>query len=520
MSNSNSMADGDNSGGFDQTGFFGHPRGLRTLFFTEIWERFSFYGMKAMLFLFIIQKVSEGHQSGLGIDETTGGAIAGLYNSGVYLLALPGGWLADRLMGQRRAVFWGGLVIAMGHFSMVATNVHLAFFYTGLMLIVIGTGLLKPNISTMVGDLYGDDRGARRDAGFSIFYMAINIGAFAAPLACGAVRQSFGWHYAFGLAGFGMLIGLAWYWFDQQSLGNIGLRPKSTPEEQQSAKRVASVSLIGVVAVIAALVGLHMSGTFLLSWTGAAQFMGYFILVVVATFLGYVAFFTGLAWPETKKVLVIGILFVATALFWSAFEQSSTSINVFVRDFTDRMLFGYKLPTEFLQAINPLFIIALSPVFGALWIRLAARNLNPNIPLKFALGLMQLGAGFYVLMFAASLAGGAAVDTDFAGEQGQVLPTWLCLTYLLFTTGELCLSPVGLSTITKLAPARYASQMMGVWFIGAALGNLIAGQVGGMIESYPHRSIFQTVASIVLAAGVILLIFTPMIQKRMMGDVK
>lgn len=500
--------------------FLGHPRALSTLFFTEIWERFSFYGMKAMLFLFIIQEVSEGPQSGLGIDEQTGGAIAGLYNSGVYLLALPGGWLADRLIGQRKAVMWGGVIIAMGHFSMVATELSIGFFYAGLMLIIIGTGLLKPNISTMVGDLYQDDTHARRDAGFSVFYMAINIGAFAAPLLCGAVRQAYGWHYAFGLAGIGMAIGVICYVRGQGTLGDIGLHPKSTPAEQQSAKKLAIISMLATIAVCGVLVALHQSGIFVLSWIGVAQFMGYFILILVAVFLGYVAFFTGLEWAETKKVLAIGILFVVMAMFWSAFEQSSTSINVFVRDFTNRNFFSYLIPTEFLQAINPLFIIALSPVFGALWIRLAAKNLNPNIPLKFALGTIQLSLGFFVLMFAAGLAGGAAVDTGFSGEQGKVLPTWLCVTYLLFTTGELCISPVGLSTITKLAPEKFASQMMGIWFIAAALGNLIAGQVGGMIESYPHRTIFQTVAMVVGVTGVLVLIFTPIIQSRMMGDVK
>ncbi len=261
--------------------------------------------------------------------------------------------------------------------------------------------------------------------------------------------------------------------------------------------------------MIGALTTLHMAGMFVLSWIGVAQFMGYFILAIVAIFLGYVAFFTGLEWAESKKVLAVGILFVVMALFWSAFEQSSTSINVFVRDFTNRNFIGYLLPTEFLQAINPLFIIALSPVFGAIWIRLAAKNLNPNIPLKFALGMLQLSLGFFVLMYAAGLAGGAAVDTEFSGEQGRVLQSWLCLTYLLFTTGELCISPVGLSTITKLAPEKFASQMMGIWFIAAALGNLIAGQVGGMIESYPHRAIFQIVAIVVGLAGLAMLVFTP-----------
>jgi len=300
----------------------------------------------------------------------------------------------------------------------------------------------------------------------------------------------------------------------------VGGPPRQTPEERSFAWTQFGLGLVGFVLLVAALIGLDRMGILKLTWTGVAQVMGYLILVLVAGFLGYVALFTGLKWEERKKVIAIAILFVAMAMFWSAFEQSSTSINVFVRDFTRRNFFGMTIPTEFLQAINPLFIIALSPVFGALWIRLAARNLNPNIPLKFSLGLLQLALGFGVLAFAAGLAGGGAVDTAFSGEQGKVLPTWLCLTYLLFTTGELCISPVGLSTITKLSPPQYTSQMMGIWFIAAALGNLIAGQVGGMIESYPHRQIFQTVAMVVGVSGVLMLIFTPIIQKRLMGDVR
>jgi len=500
--------------------FFGHPRGLSTLFFTEMWERFSFYGMKAMLFLFVIAAVTEGPDSGLGIGEETGGAISGLYNSLVYLLALPGGWLADRLIGQRRAVLIGGIVVACGHFSMAATPVSIGFFYFGLILIIIGTGLLKPNISTMVGELYQNESGARRDAGFSIFYMGINLGAFLAPILCGWVRNAWGWHYGFGLAGIGMTLGVIWYVKDGASLGDAGLEPKSAPEERPKALRLAYMSLAATVGLVALMTALHVSGTYTLTWLGVSTFVGYAILIIVAVFLTYVAFFTGLEWADTKKVVVIGILFVFTALFWSGFEQASTSLNVFAQDFTDRMMFGWEMPTEWLQSVNALFIIALAPVFGALWIRLASKNLNPSIPLKFSLGLLQLALGFIVIMFAARLAGGAAVDTAYVGEQGLVLPTWLCLMYLLFTTGELCLSPVGLSTITKLAPQNYVSQMMGVWFIAAALGNLIAGRVGGMIENQPHATIFRSVALIIGAAGILLLVFSPMIQKRMMGDIR
>jgi POT family proton-dependent oligopeptide transporter len=549
-----------------------------------MWERFSFYGMKAMLFLFVTAAIVEGPQAGLGIGEETGGAISGLYNSFVYLFALPGGWLADRLIGQRRAVLLGGIIIACGHFSMAATPLSIAFFYLGLILIVTGTGLLKPNISTMVGELYAGDMGARRDAGFSIFYMGINIGAFLAPIFCGQVREWFGWHFGFGLAGIGMTAGVLWYVLDGKSLGTAGIEPKSNPEERVRAKRHAMAGGIGTLGFTALMTLLHMSGVINLTWIGVADVVGGATLVVVGLYLAMVAieaapmearagarrmvgtataivmlavaaatlafnnggfsisrlllmetygiwglmallgFYLGLTkgedWAATKKVVVISILFVFTALFWSGFEQASTSLNAFARDYTDRVLFGWEMPVEFLQSVNPLFIIALAPVFGAMWIRLASKNMNPNIPLKFALGLIQLGLGFAVIMFAARLAGGGAVDTSFTGEQNLVMPTWLCMMYLLFTTGELCLSPIGLSTITKLAPEKYVSQMMGIWFIAAALGNLIAGRVGGMIESLPDARIFMTVAMITGSGGLLMLVISPFVQRRMMGNVR
>lgn len=564
--------------------FFGHPRGLSTLFFTEMWERFSFYGMKAMLFLFVTAAIVEGPQAGLGIGEETGGAIAGLYNSFVYLLALPGGWLADRLIGQRRAVLWGGIIIACGHYSMAATTINVGFFYLGLILIVAGTGLLKPNISTMVGELYAGDMGARRDAGFSIFYMGINIGAFLAPIFCGQVREWFGWHYGFGLAGVGMTFGVIWYVLDGKWLGNAGIEPKSDPAERVKARRLAIVAGVGVSGFIALMTALHVGQVITLTWTGVADVVGGATLVVVGLYLAMVAvevapaesrarartavggvtgavlvlvaaasfllndgafsvsrlllwetygiwslmallgFYLGLtkgeSWGAAKKVVVIGVLFVFTALFWSGFEQASTSLNAFARDYTDRLLFGWEMPVEYLQSVNPLFIIALAPVFGAMWIRMASKNMNPNIPLKFALGLIQLGMGFLVIMFAARLAGGGAIDVNYAGEQQLVMPTWLCMMYLLFTTGELCLSPIGLSTITKLAPEKFVSQMMGIWFIAAALGNLIAGRVGGMIESLPDASIFMTVALITGGGGLLMLLISPFIQRRMMGNVR
>jgi POT family proton-dependent oligopeptide transporter len=458
----------------------------------------------------------------------------------------------------------------------------LFFFYTGLLLICVGTGLLKPNISTMVGELYKGDMGARRDAGFSIFYMGINLGAFLAPIACGQVRDWWGWHFGFGLAGVGMTFGVLWYILDGKSLGDAGMDPKSAPEERPQAKRMAYTAAAGLLGLIALLWTLDASGTIALTWTAMADAVGGIILLIVGLFLTAVAvevapeesrangrkwigivlgivlaamalfsytragsfsvpqllldetygvwavmtvlgIYLGIAkggesWAASRKVVVIGILFLFTALFWSGFEQASTSLNAFARDLTDRTIFGWEMTTEFLQAVNPLFIIILAPFFGALWIRLSAKNLNPSIPLKFALGLIQLSLGFFVIMFAAGLASSIpGVETD-PGKGASV--AWLCLMYLLFTTGELCLSPIGLSTITKLAPPRFVSQMMGIWFIAAALGNLIAGRVGGQIENLPHVDIFRIVAMIVGVSGLVLLLFSPWIRKRLMGDVE
>jgi len=504
----------EKSGGVPSpTGFFGHPRGLSTLFFTEMWERFSYYGMKAMLFLYLTAAIIEGPQSGLGMGAEKAGALNGLYNSFVYLMALPGGWIADRLIGPRKSVLIGGIIIACGHFSMAMP--FQSTFFLGLILIIVGTGLLKPNISTMVGELYPGDMGARRDAGFSIFYMGINIGATVAPLACGFVRDQFGWHLGFGLAGIGMTLGVLWYILDRRYLGDAGSEPTSDPETRAAAYGTATKAGIGILLFIGLLAVLHNTGIFVLSWTGVNEWVGYITLASVALFIGYVAFFTGQSWEQTKKVLAIGLLFVFTALFWSGFEQASTSLNAFARDLTDRTFFGWVMPTEYLQSVNPFFIIVLAPVFGALWIRLAAKNLNPSIPMKFSLGLIQLAAGFLVLMVGAGIA-----QTNLEDEPNRVSIMWLCTTYLLFTTGELCLSPVGLSTITKLAPREYVSQMMGIWFIAAALGNLIAGRVGGMIEHMPHAQIFRTVAFIVGACGIVMLVFSPLMHRKLMGGVK
>ena len=485
-------------------GFFGHPRGLATLFFTEFWERFSYYGMRALLTLFMTASAAAG---GLGFTTERAGAIYGLYTAFVYLSALPGGWLADRLLGQRRAVFFGGCIIAAGHFSMAINS--LPTFFLGLVLIVIGTGLLKPNVSAMVGDLYPEG-GARRDAGFSIFYMGINLGAFVAPLVCGPLGEQVNWHLGFACAGLGMVAGLIQYSLGGRHLGRIGIVPNAgnDPAAQSSAARI----LVGAVVVILLLVGLVWAGVITVPVEKLAGATGIIILAIALLYFGFQLGGGGLDAMERKKMLAIFVLFLFSALFWSGFEQAGSSLTLFARDITNRNLLGRVLPVSVLQSVNPLFIIAFAPVFAWLWLRLAARRREPSAPAKFSLGLILLGLGFGVLVWASLLS---------IGPNGQVLkvtPLWLIVTYLFHTFGELCLSPVGLSTVTKLAPHRKVSQLMGIWFMSISLGNLLAGLIGGQFESYPLPQIFGAVFATTAGAGLILALLARPIR-RLMGGV-
>ena len=507
-----------------QAEWFGHPRGLSTLFFTELWERLSYYGMRALLILFMTAAAIEG--GGLGMNAEKAGAIYGLYTAGVYLLALPGGWIADHIWGQRKAVFVGGCIIAAGHFTMAlpvlpgmdGQGVLLGSFYGGLVLIVIGTGLLKPNVSAIVGDLY-PDRGARRDAGFSIFYMGINVGAFVGPLLCGWLGERVDWHWGFSAAGFGMLLGVIQYRFGEKYLGDAGiLKVSDKTGSVEAAKRKLFAGLAAILGTLAVLYMLR--ATLGLTLIGVAQSLGLAIGLFAVAFFGYVLLFGGLDKQEKKRVVVIFFLFLGAALFWSGFEQAGSSMNLFAEDFTNRHIGDWEMPASWLQSVNPLFIILLAPVFAWLWVFLGKRE--PSIPFKFGIGLILLGAGFLVLSlgstripaaFVEAVRGGKEVVDHFAG----VGMGWLVITYLLHTCGELCLSPVGLSSVTKLSPKRYVGQMMGTWFMGAALGNLIAGLIGGKIESLPLPQLFSTVATIVIVSGGLFLVFTMPI-KKLIGD--
>ena len=437
-----------------------HPRGLYTLFFTEMWERLSYYGMRALLILFMVDSA----RGGMGLDDKTASSIYGLYTAGVYLAALPGGWLADRLLGAQNAVWYGGLIIAAGHFTLAIPRPEA--FFAGLILVVIGTGLLKPNVSAIVGELYPEG-GARRDAGFSLFYMGINLGAFIGPFVCGTLGEKYNWHFGFGSAGVGMVLGLVQYRILRKSLGSAGAhRGKSgglNPRE-----KLVFLGSVGVMAVIMLLGFTRIMRFNPIAIAGGSSA----VLVGVAVLFFGVVFVRGqLSRPERLRVSVIVIICVAAALFWAGFEQAGSSFNLFAERYTQRQ-FGFEIPTSWFQSLGPIFVITLAPVMAALWVRLGRKNLDPSLPMKFGLGLLLLALGFAVMA-------GAAV---FVARGQKVLPTWLTLTYLLHTFGELCVSPVGLSSVTKLAPKHLTGQMMGAWFLATSLGNLIAGRIAGEFD--------------------------------------
>jgi len=480
------------------SGLAGHPPGLQTLFFTEMWERFSYYGMRALLILYMTAGVATG---GLGFDVPKAAAIYGLYTGMVYFTALPGGWIADRLLGQKRAVFIGGVLIALGHVS-IATG-SLTLFYAGLVIIVLGTGLLKPNISSIVGQLYSADD-PRRDAGFSLFYMGINLGAWISPLVCGylAQHESFRhvlaavgihvehtWHWGFGAAAVGMTAGLVQYVLGQGRLAGVGELREPAPNR--------ALAWAGVAASLAVL-----GAVIWLAWEWR------YVLMLVAT----VAFFAWLmaqarSAMERHRTMALIALFVFSVLSWAAFEQAGSSLNLFAEHRTRLSLFGFDVPTSWLQSANAMFIWMLAPFFAWLWVRLGPRE--PSSPAKFAFGLLFAGLGFVVVAVAAWVSSNAG--------DARVSILWLIGVYLLHTIGELCLSPVGLSTVTKLAPERLVGSMMGVWFLSLSLGNFLGGWTAGFFEVLPLPKLFGAVALTTIASGAVLALLVPPIKRLMSG---
>jgi POT family proton-dependent oligopeptide transporter len=428
-----------------QKQWFGHPRGLATLFFTEMWERFSYYGMRALLILYM---VGSTQKPGLGFEVERAAQIYGLYTMLVYLMGIPGGWLADRVLGHYRAVLFGGIIIAAGHFSMAVPG--LPFFFAGLGLIIIGTGLLKPNVSTMVGSLYTQED-TRRDAGFSIFYMGINLGAFIAPLITGWLGQKINWHAGFAAAGVGMVLGLFQY---------VAGRRHLTP--------VSEVTTAKTPVILAERRPLTRT--------------------------------------DWARIGAIAILTLFALLFWAGFEQAGSSLNLFADRGTRLTIFGFTYPSSWFQSVEPFFVITFSPLFAWLWIKLGQRE--PSSPTKFTLGLAFLSLSFFVVVPASR----AFVTT---GERAS--PFWLILLYFLQACGELCLSPVGLSMVTKLSPAHLVGLMMGVWFFATAMGNYVAGWVAGFLENRSFAEVFNIAFLNLLVATVILALLIRPIRRLMSG---
>ena len=471
-----------------------------TLFFTEMWERFSYYGMRALLILYLAAPESAG---GPGFSIPTAALIYGIYTFGVYATGIPGGWIADRFLGQYKAVLYGGVLITAGHFSMAMPG--MAFFFLGLGLIIVGTGLLKTNVSTMVGSLYEDDD-PRRDGGFSIFYMGINLGAFLAPLIIGTIGQKVGWHYGFAAAGVGMVAGLIQYVLGkgklQAGLDRIAARKEDATYGEPSMRPIALGVGGAVVGYVAATLG------------GAG--IGMQVMVsLVGMFIGGLAGYLSdqdLEPDEWKRIRAILMLFIFSTLFWAAFEQAGSSLNLFADKVTNLSAFGYVFPSTWFQSLNALFIMMLAPVFAGLWVWLAARNKEPSSPGKFVFGLIFVGLGF-LLLVPPSIASGY----DGTVNTNDVSSGWLFGVYLIHTIGELCLSPVGLSMVTKLAPRTMVGSMMGVWFLSVAIGNFIGGYTAGFFETLDLSQLFGSVAATTIGAGVILIFLVKPIKRMMVG---
>jgi POT family proton-dependent oligopeptide transporter len=486
------------------TSFFGHPRGLATLFFTEMWERFSYYGMRAILIFYMVHKIGEG---GLGFGDSKAGSVYGLYTSMVYLLCLGGGWIADRVTGQRRAVLIGGIFIAAGEFCLVVPSE--ISFYAGLVLLMMGTGLLKGNVSTIVGQLYakGDPR---RDSGFSIFYMGINIGALISPIFCGWVGETISWRLGFGLAGVGMLAGLIQYVLQGKYLGSAGLHPASTGDAalDRRQKRNATLAVGGGLGIFAVLGVLGATGALAFTATAISDGVGWVQLAISVAVFSWLLLGGGWSQEERKRSAAILVLFVASALFWASFEQAGSTLSLFAERNTDRHLpFGFLFPASWFQFVQPIFVVALAPVFAWLWIALNRRRLEPPSPGKFTLGLVFAGLAFAILVPAAQV----------ASKGTQVAMWWLIGTYFLQTLGELSLSPVGLSAMSKLAPDRAAGFMMGIWFLSISIGNWLAGKAVSLSASMPMPTLFGAVAGFSIVAALALAVLIKPTVKLMSG---
>lgn len=480
-----------------QKTFFGHPRGLATLFLTEMWERFSYYGMRALLPLYLIAP------DGLGLDAATATIIYSVYVATVYLLTLPGGWFADRYWGPRKTVAIAASVVIAGH--LVLTLPGSAVFYVGLVLVAIGSGLLKANISTMVGHLYDGANDPRRDGGFTVFYMGINIGSFAAPLVIGTIGESVGWHWGFGLAAVGMALGLLQFLLAGRDLSPISSEvPKPlSADERVSIIRKALIWLL-IAVVFYGVVG--FSGSFTLKWaTVPLTILGLVIPIMV---LGRMKRDKELTGTEQSKLSAYVWFFIAAAVFWMIYDQGGSTLAIFADDKVDNQVFGWEFPVSWFQSVNPILVMALAPVFAWIWLYLNKKGKEPSTITKFAGGLTLVGISFFVFLL--PLVG--------ASDGSLVNPWWLVVIYFCQTVGELMLSPVGLSVTTKMAPAKYASQMMGVWFLAVTAGDSVTGLLSAAEVDLNRTGVVALQAALAVAGGIAIFMYRRKV-KSLMGEI-
>ncbi|WP_232365209.1 peptide MFS transporter [Salinimonas marina] len=464
-----------------------------TLFFTEMWERMSYYGMRALLVLFMTASLQE---EGLAFTVASATAIYGLYTGAVYFMGLPGGWIADRLIGSQQAVWYGGIIIMCGHIVLAIPS-HSTFFI-GLILVVLGTGLLKPNISAMVGGLYADND-ARRDSGYTIYYMGINIGSLIGYGVCGWLAPNMGYHWAFGAAAVGMAIGLLQYKATRSKLQDVGFEPAAAPSPS-----IKKTGWTGIIVFLLTLIGVTAAttmGILVIDPVALAKYVAIAFTVIFFIYFGGIFFFGNLSEAEKKRMGALFLICVASACFWAGFEQAGSSLNLFGRDYTDRMIGAFSIPPAWFQSANSIFIILLSPFFAALWVNLGKRMMDPSYGAKCAIGLIIMATGFIVMFFAAQLAASGL----------KVAPYWLITTYFLHTVGELCLSPVALSAVSKLSPRRFAGQMMGVFVLTYSIGNVIAGLLAGnfnpdRLDTMPN--LYMQISLFSIAIGIVVLLLS------------
>lgn len=481
-----------------QKGFFGHPKGLFTLFFTEFWERFSYYGMRAILVYYLYYEVSKG---GLGLDETLALSIMSIYGSLVYMSGIIGGWLADRIFGTSKAVFYGGILIMLGHIALSIPG-SVSMFFVSMVLIVLGTGLLKPNVSTVVGEMYSEEDN-RRDAGFTIFYMGINMGAFLAPLVVGSVSDAYNFHYGFAIAAIGMFFGLLMFVFTKKkNLGLAGTMVANplTPEEKKK-----TFTWIGLGAVVLGILLAVLIPTGILTFESFINIVT--ILGIVIPTMYFIVMYRSPKTTEVERSRVLAYipLFIASVMFWAIQEQGSTILANFADKRTQLDFAGIHISPAWFQSLNPLFIIIFAPIFATIWVKLGKRQ--PTIPQKFALALLFAGLSFLVIL----------LPGYFGGTDSLVSPLWLVLSYLIVVFGELLLSPVGLSATTKLAPAAFSAQTMSLWFLSSAAAQAINAQIVKFYSPETEMTYFGVIGGASIVLGIILFMIAPKIQGYMKG---